>query len=120
MSRKTLYIAAPYTHPDPVVNANAAIRVATFIYENTEYLPVVPHVSLLWHMVTPRPPQFWYDLTLEQMLTCDAILRLPGHSTGADNEMRDAKERGIELVRLEPHILRTIDTIWASRSGALA
>ncbi len=120
MSRKTLYIAAPYTHPDPVVNANAAIRVATFIYENTEYLPVVPHVSLLWHMVTPRPPQFWYDLTLEQMLTCDAILRLPGHSAGADNEMDVAAASGIEVVHLKPHITRSIEAIWASRSGALA
>lgn len=85
--RPLLYIAAPYTRPDPVVNTNAVCRLATVIFEQTKWAPVVPHLSLLWHLVTPRPIEHWYRLDLHVLAHCDAIVRCPGESTGADDEV---------------------------------
>lgn len=94
-----LYIAGPYTSPDPVENTHRAVKVATAVYEQTEeWVPFVPHLSLLWHMVVPRPPDFWYELDLHQMRHCDAIVRLPGASSGADREMVQAAEWGMVVV----------------------
>lgn len=46
--------------------------------------------------------QIFYP-TAERLLTiCDAVLRLPGDSQGADNDVRIAKERGLPVYyRLE-------------------
>ena len=97
--RKLIYVAGPYTSPDPVENTHRAARVAMAIYEHTDHLvPFLPHLSLLWHAICPRPPQFWYDIDLDQMAHCDAIVRLPGASTGADREMEVAAELGLEVI----------------------
>lgn len=99
MRRKLVYIAGPYTHPDPIENTHRAAKVGMAIYEHTDDLvPMVPHLSLLWHMVCPRPPQFWYDIDLDQMEHCQAITRLPGASSGADIEMERAAELGLEVI----------------------
>lgn len=86
-----LYLAGPYTRPDPVVNTNAVCRVATLLFETTNWVPFVPHITLMWHAITPRPIDFWYELDIHHMLRCDAIVRLPGDSSGADNELREAQ-----------------------------
>jgi hypothetical protein len=96
--RPMLYIAGPYTHPDPVVNTHKAAKVGTLIYEHTQWVPFVPHLSLLWHIVTPRPESHWYALDLAQMAHCDAIVRLPGASSGADHEMAEAMRLGLTVV----------------------
>lgn len=98
-TRPMLYVAGPYTNPDPVHNTHSAVRVATAIYEHTEWVPFVPHLSLLWHMVEPRPVEFWYELDLHQMAHCDAIVRLPGASSGADREVVEAAKLG--LIRVD-------------------
>jgi len=99
MQRKLIYVAGPYTHPDPVENTHKAAKVAMAIYEHSaEWVPFVPHLSLLWHMICPRSPQFWYDIDLDQMYHCQAIVRLPGASSGADVEMQQAREWGLEVV----------------------
>jgi nucleoside 2-deoxyribosyltransferase len=96
-----LYIAGPYTHPDPVENTHRAARAGTAVYEMTEWVPFVPHLSLLWHIITPRKEAHWYELDLHQMAHCDAIVRLPGHSTGADREMEVAASLGLEIVAFD-------------------
>lgn len=102
MNRKMLYIAGPYTHPDPVENTHRAARVGMAVYEHSDaWVPFVPHLSLLMHMVCPRCPDFWYEFDLHQMAHCDAIVRLPGHSTGADREMQVAAQLGLTIVEFE-------------------
>lgn len=96
--RSTLYIAGPYTHPDPVENTHRACRVATIVYEQTDWVPYVPHVSLVHHLVTPRPPEWWYEFDLHHLAKCDGIVRLPGESHGADREMEVARSLGIRII----------------------
>jgi len=93
-----LYLAGPYTKPDPIINTNAALQVATIIFERGLYVPHVPHLTLLWHMVTPRPIEHWYALDMCHLSVCDAFCRLPGESTGADREQDEASRAGLEWV----------------------
>lgn len=109
-----LYIAGPYTNPDPIINTHAAIKVATALYETGEYVPHVPHLTLLWHMVTPRPIEFWYDLDEHHLSRCEAITRLPGESSGADREVVAGEQMGLDYVWFEsfPH---DVQSIWLDR-----
>jgi len=91
-----VYVAGPYTHPDPVENTHKAIGAADALAE-VGHIPFVPHLTLLWHMVSPHPLQFWYDHDMGWLEVCDALLRLPGPSTGADAEVARATELGIPV-----------------------
>ena len=91
-----IYIAGPYTNPDPVQNTHNAIKTADALVE-AGYDPYVPHLTLLWHMVSPHPLQFWYDHDMKWLEVCDAVLRLPGKSSGADAEVARATELGIPI-----------------------
>ena len=93
---KYVYIAGPYTNPDPVENTHNVIQVANQVIE-AGFVPFVPHINLVWHLVTPKPPEFWYEWDLEWLERCDCLLRLPGESSGADKEVERAKELGIPV-----------------------
>jgi hypothetical protein len=61
------------------------------------YIPIVPHLSMLWHAITPKPYEFWLAYDLELLVLCNALLRLPGESSGADKEVEYAKKRGLMI-----------------------
>lgn len=90
-----VYLAGPYTHPDPVINVHDMCQTATRLVEDDVVTPVVPHLSMLWHLVTPRPIEFWYRYDLELLERCDALVRLPGKSAGATHEFSHAAAREI-------------------------
>lgn len=96
--RPVLYVAGPYTRPDPVINTHAACQVGLILFEQTEWVPMVPHITLAWHLATPKPIDFWYELDIYHMLRCDAIVRLPGASSGADRELAVAIDHGLKVV----------------------
>lgn len=111
-----LYLAGPYTRPDPIINTHAALQVATILFERKLYVPHIPHLTLLWHMVTPRPIAFWYDLDEHHLMRCEAFVRLPGESTGADLEAEAANRLGLERVpfnSLPPAAVR----VWLDRES---
>jgi hypothetical protein len=111
---KHLYLAGPYTRPDPIVNTNAAIRLATKLFERHLFIPHVPHLTLLWHMVTPRPIDFWYLLDTHHLSICQAVMRLPGDSTGADREMEAAYDFGLEVIEFST-LTDDEQAIWTER-----
>jgi hypothetical protein len=80
-----VYVAGPYTNGDPVLNTRNAIAVADRLH-SMGYIPVIPHLSMLWHTVSPKPYDWWLEYDFELMSLCDAVVRLPGESTGADRE----------------------------------
>jgi hypothetical protein len=45
-------------------------------------------------MMFPRPYEFWLDLDNQFLPDCDAVLRIPGDSNGADKEVALAKTLG--------------------------
>jgi len=60
--------------------------------------PFVPHLTLFWHAVRPRPLEFWYAYDVALLRRCDALYRLPGASTGADAEVVYAEALGIPVI----------------------
>lgn len=50
-----VYVAGPYTKPDPRINTHNAIKAAAELMD-AGYAPYVPHLNHLWHTVAPRPP----------------------------------------------------------------
>ncbi len=93
--RPLVYVAAPYTHPEPVENTHDAIWAAECLQATGLVTAVVPHLSMMWHLLFPHSSDYWYDYDLALLARCDALLRLPGMSVGADREVAFAAERHI-------------------------
>lgn len=91
-----VYVAGPYTKPDPCQNTNAIIHIANLLVEK-DFVPFVPHLSLLWHTVTPQPYEYWMTYDLNWLERCDVLLRVPGESFGADREVAHAEALGIPV-----------------------
>lgn len=91
-----VYIAAPYTRPDPIINTQLAVSVADELLARG-YVPIVPHLTMLWHLISPRPIEEWYAYDIDVMSRCDAVLRLPGESVGATAEVDAANLLGIPV-----------------------
>lgn len=55
-----------------------------------------PHThSHGFELLTPDvPPAYWYEVDLHFLRACDAVLRLPGESKGADAEVELAHSLG--------------------------
>lgn len=93
---KYIYIAAPYSKCDPVTNTRDVIIVADDLML-FGYIPFVPHITLFWHFLNPHDINYWYKYDIAWLEKCDCLLRLPGESPGADNEVRIAKELGMPV-----------------------
>jgi len=96
---KLVYVAGPYTNPDPIENTHKALVEADTMYELSEHelVPVVPHLTAFWHLVRPHDYAHWLEYDLKVLSRCDAILRLPGESSGADGEVEFAEMNGIPV-----------------------
>lgn len=91
-----VYIAGPYTQGDPVKNTRKALGVADYL-QSLGFVPFVPHLSHFWHFLTPKPYETWMEWDLAWLAKCDALVRLPGLSPGADREVDRARELGIPV-----------------------
>ncbi|HET8892100.1 MAG TPA: DUF1937 family protein [Candidatus Angelobacter sp.] len=88
-----IYVAGPYTKGDVAVNVRNAYQAANRLAD-LGFAPFVPHGTHFWHMLFPRPYEFWLDLDNQFLPCCEAVLRLPGESSGADKEVQLARTLG--------------------------
>ena len=93
-----VYVAAPYTQPDPVQNTHEVIKIADALLD-AGFTPLIPHLTLAWHLVSPKPYSAWLAYDQNLLARCDALLRVPGDSHGATEECTFADEMGIPVVR---------------------
>lgn len=84
-----VYIASPYTKGDVAINVKAQIDCADKLM-GLGFAPFAPLYSHFQHMVHPRPYEDWIKVDMEWVLVCDCLLRLPGESSGADDEVEFA------------------------------
>jgi hypothetical protein len=91
-----VYISAPYTLGDQLVNVRNACLAGDGILKKGHY-PLVPHLTALYHAISPKSYDEWLDLDRHIIPHCDALLRLPGKSKGADIEEALAKKLGIPI-----------------------
>lgn len=93
---KRIYLASAYTLGDVAVNVKTQMDAADELM-NLGYAPFVPLYTHFQHMMHPRPYQDWINIDNEWLTVCDAVLRLPGESKGADAEVELAKELNIPV-----------------------
>lgn len=108
-SLPVVYLAGPYSYPDPVENVHRAVKIAADLLDSGGCIPVVPHLSMTWHLIAPRPYEDWLAYDLHIMRRCDAVYRYSGESAGADAEVEEAMRLGIP-------VFDTFDTFatWAA------
>lgn len=93
---KKVYIAGPYTKGDVAINVRNAFEAASGLAD-LGFAPFVPHSTHFWHMVFPRPYEFWMQLDFQFLPCCDFLLRLPGESSGGDREVELAQSLRIPV-----------------------
>lgn len=93
---RRVYIASPYTVGDVAVNVKTQLDVANELAD-LGYFPFAPLLFHFQHMAHPRPYEDWINQGVSWLLCCDALLRLPGESKGADNEEKIAKLLNIPI-----------------------
>ena len=96
---KYIYVAGPYTSGDPIINTRKAIEAGEQL-RAMGFVPFIPHLSLIWHLVNPHDVDFWYAYDKEWIERCDALVRLPGESKGADAEVKLALELGLPVFEI--------------------
>lgn len=92
-----IYIAGPYTIPDPVENVHHHMRWWFKIAEGGLMVPVMPTLSMFLHLLHPKPYEFWLDIDFEVLAHCQAMFRIKGESKGADMEEKKAEELDIPV-----------------------
>lgn len=90
-----IYVAGPYTS-DPVPCTQAAVKAGEEI-ERLGCDVVIPHLSMLWDLISPAPATRWYERDNAVLVRCDAVFRMPGLSSGADAEVALALDHGIPV-----------------------
>lgn len=90
-----VYLAGPITS-DPLGHTRTAINVADELI-NSGFAPIVPHLSVLWQMISPKTHSEWLELDVEILRRCDALLRIAGESKGADIEVEFARTQRIPV-----------------------
>lgn len=91
-----IYIAGPYTGGDPRINVIKAIDAGEKVAE-AGFVPYIPHLNHVWDHIHPHDYEFWMDQGAEFLTRCDAVIRLPGESPGADREVDMAKKMQIKV-----------------------
>ena len=82
---KRVYVAGPITKGDQFRNIWNGVLAGEQLLR-AGYAPYVPHLNYTWHMMWPHDTAQWYALDNEWLRLCDALVRLPGDSDGADAE----------------------------------
>ncbi len=97
MKKKKIYIASPYTFGDVGINVKTQQDATEDLYKLgfAVFAPVVQfHYQ---HIAHPHDYNFWMKHCYEWIDVCDALLRLPGVSEGADMEEKYAESIGIPV-----------------------
>lgn len=99
--RPLVYLAGPYSS-NPAHNTRRAVLLADSLMARLPVTVFVPQLTMLWDTISPHLVEWWYEYDLATLARCDALLRMPGASTGADREMDFAREHQIPV--FEEHV----------------
>ena len=99
-SRVRVYVAGPLTsgatYDALCNNMTQAFKVADHLMKHN-YAPFLPHLSHYWNLISKHSWGEWLDYDEAWVEVCDAVLRLPGRSPGADREVAYATGRHIPV-----------------------
>lgn len=118
--KKLVYLACPYTRGDVAVNVHNAILMAerVIICGAIPYMPLWTH---FWHLISPKPWEYWIEFDEYYVSISDCVLRMDGESEGADREVRQAISQGkpifynlTQLIEYLQHFKETEDRVQTS------
>ena len=102
-----IYVSGPYTGHEGQ-NVRRAIDAGEQLLA-MGHAPYIPHLNFLWGMAYPdHTYEDWFALVMEWIPVCDALVRLPGSSHGADQEVALAIKLGIPVWTFEQVLERNI------------
>lgn len=81
-----VYVAGPMSLGDHDLNIRRGIDAAQALLE-AGHSPYLPHLTSFWNIVHTNPHGRWLALDRDWLKCCDALIRLPGESKGADQEV---------------------------------
>jgi hypothetical protein len=87
---KTVYIAGPYGHGNVEENVARAIKAGSQLIK-AGYAPFIPHLYHYVHLEYPEESKTWMEIDMAWLTYCDALIRLPDYSDGADEEEEQAR-----------------------------
>lgn len=91
-----VYVAGPYTSGDQIANVRAAV-LAMWELMRAGHAPFVPHLCHFADYLMPQAYETWMLFDLRWLEACHCVVRLPGHSPGADREVERAKVLGMPV-----------------------
>ena len=92
-----VYISGPIAIGSTVENVRAAVFAGNKI-QQSGHTPFIPHLNVFWQfMCGEKPHAEWLRMDLEWVEQCQAVIRLPGESVGADLEVARAQLKGIPV-----------------------
>lgn len=91
-----VYIAGPITHGNKMLNCLKAIQAANKVMDLGMH-PFLPHLDFWWNEISPKNYEQWIEWDFSWLEVCDAVLRIPGKSNGADREVVFALEHNIPV-----------------------
>ena len=91
-----VYIASAYSLGSEGENVRISLECANELI-NEGFAPYSPLLTHFQHMIFPQDYDIWMSLDLEWLCVCDCLLRLPGESIGADNEVEFARNNSIPV-----------------------
>ena len=91
-----VYLAGPFRKGDQFVNVREAVLVGVRL-RRAGHVPVIPHFYCLANYLLPMPDDFWMSWGMEELLSCDCLVRMPGESIGSDAEVERAKVLGLPV-----------------------
>jgi len=91
-----VYVMGPYSQGDRDANVQRALDVGTELLE-AGHAPYVPHLSHFWELYRHHPYAMWLRLGIAYLEGCEAAVRIPGPSEGADREELRSRRLGIPI-----------------------
>lgn len=106
-SKPKIYIAGPYTLGDTAANVKNAMAAFNQLME-LGFAPFEPHLTHFQHICFPQSYETWLAYCFEWVVACDGLLRLPGESAGADQEISVARDHDIPVF----HNMDELTSYW--------
>ncbi|MCK5017832.1 MAG: hypothetical protein KAS32_12285 [Candidatus Peribacteraceae bacterium] len=91
-----VYIASPYTVGDAGTNVKKQLDCFSLLLD-MGLIPFAPLTSHFLHIANPKTYRQWMDWDFEWVRSCDCLIRLPGQSSGGDEEMGVASDHCIPV-----------------------
>jgi len=91
-----VYISGPYSAGDTTKHIRTAIDIAERLF-NVGFAPFIPHLTHFVSMIHSHEYEEWMEYYFSWLDVCDALIRFPGESRGADREVARATKKGLKV-----------------------